>query len=119
MVVSELLEYASPGIGHVPLSRLHPLHLQGLYASLIEGGLGGGTVLNLHLGVADVGASPKDTQQRQAYDLLTDGFGVGQNGPLLIAAQLGKPAKADQKNLDSIADQQSLNCVRAGARLRR
>jgi integrase len=41
--------YASPGIGHVPLSRLHPLHLQGLYASLIEGGLGGGTVLNLHL----------------------------------------------------------------------
>ncbi len=27
-------------------------------------------VLNLHLGVADVGAAPKDTQQRQAYDLL-------------------------------------------------
>ena len=63
-------------------------------------------VLNLHLGVADVGAAPKDTEQRQAYDLLTAGFGVGQNGPLLIAAQLGSPAKPDQKNLDSIDDQQ-------------
>jgi len=63
-------------------------------------------VLNLHLGVADVGASPKDTQQRKAYDMLTDGFGVGQNGPLLIAAQLGSPAKADQKNLDTLDDQQ-------------
>ena len=63
-------------------------------------------VLNLHLGVADVGASPMDTQQRQAYDLLTDGFGVGQNGPLLIAAELGSPAKPDQKNLDELDDQQ-------------
>ena len=63
-------------------------------------------VLNLHLGQADVGAAPKDTEQRQAYDLLTDGFGVGQNGPLLIAAKLGSPAKADQKNLDKLDDQQ-------------
>ena len=44
--------YASPGIGGVPLSRLHPLHLQECYASLIERGLAGGTVLNLHLVLA-------------------------------------------------------------------
>src|SRR5438093_631836 len=41
--------YATPGIGEVPLCRLHPLHLQQLYSSLMERGLAGGTVLNLHL----------------------------------------------------------------------
>src|SRR5437867_7789292 len=44
--------YASPAIGGVPLSRLHPLHLQQLYSDLIERGLAGGTVLNLHLVLA-------------------------------------------------------------------
>jgi RND superfamily putative drug exporter len=53
-----------------------------------------------------VGALPTSTESRQAYDLLTKGFGPGQNGPLLVAAKLGSPAKPDQKNLDSIDDQQ-------------
>src|SRR6059036_3230238 len=44
--------YASPGIGGVPLSLLHPLHLQHLYSELMERGLAGGTVLNLHLVLA-------------------------------------------------------------------
>jgi integrase len=44
--------YASPALGHVPLHRLHPLHLQECYATLIERGLAGGTVLNLHLVLA-------------------------------------------------------------------
>src|SRR5881296_264452 len=44
--------YASPGIGGVPLSRLRPLHLQQMYSELIERGLAGGTVLNLHLVLA-------------------------------------------------------------------
>jgi integrase len=44
--------YAAPGIGPVPLSRLQPLHLQQLYSDLIERGLAGGTVLNLHLVLA-------------------------------------------------------------------
>jgi integrase len=44
--------YACPGIGPVPLSRLHPLHLQQLYSDLIDRGLAGGTVLNLHLVLA-------------------------------------------------------------------
>jgi integrase len=44
--------YALPGIGPVPLSDLHPLHLQSLYSFLLderEPPLSGGTVLNLHL----------------------------------------------------------------------
>ena len=44
--------YATPGIGPVPLSRLRPLHLQQVYSDLIERGLAGGTVLNLHLVLA-------------------------------------------------------------------
>jgi uncharacterized membrane protein YdfJ with MMPL/SSD domain len=48
--------------------------------------------LSLNLGQEDIGATPKSTTERQAYDLLTAGFGVGYNGPLLIAVELGTPA---------------------------
>ena len=61
----------------------------------------------LHLGQTDVGALPTDTQARQAYDRMTKGFGAGSNGPLLVAARLTKPATNDQKQLDSVKQQQS------------
>ncbi len=48
---------------------------------------------NLHFGQADTGALPKDTTARQANDLLTEGFGPGESGPLLISVQLDKPAQ--------------------------
>jgi uncharacterized membrane protein YdfJ with MMPL/SSD domain len=48
---------------------------------------------SLNLGQEDVGATPKSTTERQAYDLMADGFGVGYNGPLLVAIKLGSPAK--------------------------
>jgi putative drug exporter of the RND superfamily len=62
--------------------------------------------LNLHLGQSDVGALPTSTTARQAYDAIGKGFGEGTNGPLLVAAELGKPAAPDQKNLDQIDKQQ-------------
>ena len=49
--------------------------------------------LSLHLGQPDTGASPTDETDRQAYDLITEGFGVGTNGPFLIAVRLSDPAK--------------------------
>ena len=49
--------------------------------------------LSLELGQEDVGATPKSTTERQAYDLMAAGFGVGYNGPLLVATKLGSPAK--------------------------
>jgi len=49
--------------------------------------------LSLNLGQEDIGATPKSTTERQAYDLLSAGFGVGYNGPLLVAVELGTPAK--------------------------
>ena len=63
-------------------------------------------MLNLHLGQSDTGALPASTTARQAYDGLGKGFGDGTAGPLLVAAELGKPAKPDQKNLDKIKNQQ-------------
>ena len=49
-------------------------------------------LFSLQLGQEDIGVTPESTTERQAYDLLTRGFGVGYNGPLLIAMQLDPPA---------------------------
>ncbi|MFJ8825654.1 MMPL family transporter [Streptomyces sp. NPDC102467] len=40
-------------------------------------------VASLELGLPDDGVQPTDTTQRKAYDLLSDGFGPGFNGPLM------------------------------------
>src|SRR5947208_3690244 len=40
--------------------------------------------LHIRLGLPDDGTKPKDTTERKAYDLLTQGFGPGYNGPLLL-----------------------------------
>ena len=50
-------------------------------------------LLSLKFGQEDVGVTPKSTTQRQAFDLLSAGFGPGYNGPLLIATELVPPAK--------------------------
>ena len=57
--------------------------------------------LGMRLGFPDAGNDPPDTMTRQAYDLQTEGFGPGSNGPLVIAAELPDPsAEAD---IDSLA----------------
>jgi RND superfamily putative drug exporter len=40
---------------------------------------------SLSMALPDDGHLPTSTTQRRAYDLLTDGFGAGFNGPLLVA----------------------------------
>ena len=51
--------------------------------------------LDLRLGAEDFGQLPEDTTERQAYDALAEGFGVGTNGPLLIAVNVsGQPLTA-------------------------
>ena len=40
--------------------------------------------LSLKLGLPDDGSKPKSTTERRAYDLLSQGFGVGFNGPLTL-----------------------------------
>jgi putative drug exporter of the RND superfamily len=45
-------------------------------------------VLSMRLAFADAGNRPTSDTTRQAYDMLSDGFGAGFNGPLLIAADM-------------------------------
>ena len=49
-------------------------------------------VTHLHLGNPDAGNDPKASTTRQAYDLLSKGFGPGSNGPLVVAGSLSTPA---------------------------
>jgi uncharacterized membrane protein YdfJ with MMPL/SSD domain len=64
-------------------------------------------VLNLQFGQQNNGQLPKSTTQRQAYDLLTKGFGPGINGPLLVAVDFdGSPAHSDNKQLKQVEQQQ-------------
>jgi RND superfamily putative drug exporter len=45
--------------------------------------------LGMRLGFADAGNDPAGTTSREAYDLLSDGFGPGFNGPLVVVADAG------------------------------
>ncbi|MGP3970852.1 MMPL family transporter [Streptomyces sp. 6N223] len=47
-------------------------------------------VLGLRLGFADAGNDQSGTTSRQAYDLLSRGFGPGFNGPLFVVADGGR-----------------------------
>jgi RND superfamily putative drug exporter len=44
---------------------------------------------DLELGMPDAGSSGEETTQRQAYDLISEGFGEGFNGQLMIVGDLG------------------------------
>lgn len=55
---------------------------------LLIGVIGLGTIAvpaaSLEMGLPDDGSQPTSTTQRRAYDLLSEGFGPGFNGPLLV-----------------------------------
>jgi len=57
--------------------------------------------LGMRLGFPDAGNDPKDKMTRQAYDLISEGFGPGANGPLIIAAEL--PDAAATGTIDQLA----------------
>ena len=57
--------------------------------------------LGLRLGFPDAGNDRAATTTRQAYDLVSKGFGAGANGPLLLAAELR--GSGDRAELDALA----------------
>ncbi len=63
---------------------------------LLVGVLGLGAIAlpaaSLEMGLPDDGAQPTSTTQRRAYDLLSDGFGPGFNGPLMVVVDGDKAA---------------------------
>jgi putative drug exporter of the RND superfamily len=79
-------------IGHV---NRHPLR----YAAGAAGLLAALTlpVLGLRVGLPDDGSLPDNRTERRAYDLVSEGFGPGTNGPLIIAVDpAGDPAVLDR-----------------------
>jgi putative drug exporter of the RND superfamily len=59
--------------------------------------------IDMRLGFPDAGNNPEDKMTRQAYDLNTEGFGPGTNGPLVIVAELPTGDVAAQGTIDSFA----------------
>ncbi|QES48659.1 hypothetical protein DEJ50_13315 [Streptomyces venezuelae] len=66
---------------------------------LLLGVIGLGTIAlpvsQLQMGLPDEGSQPVSTTQRRAYDLLSEGFGPGFNGPLMLVVD-GDKAAADK-----------------------
>ena len=55
-------------------------------------------VLGLRLGFSDEGNFAEDTTTRKAYDLISQGFGPGANGPLLVVATVSGPQQITALN---------------------
>ncbi|MCW2901393.1 MAG: putative drug exporters of the superfamily [Streptosporangiaceae bacterium] len=77
---------------------------------LIAGILGLGVMavpaLDLQMGLPDDGAQPTSTTQRRAYDQLSQGFGPGFNGPLMVVvdtAHAGRPKAAAEQVTKTIS----------------
>jgi putative drug exporter of the RND superfamily len=61
-------------------------------------------LLSIRLGLPDDGTLPTSTTQRQAYDILSHGFGPGFNGPLTVVVDLSHtPSASRTAALSSIA----------------
>jgi RND superfamily putative drug exporter len=59
--------------------------------------------LSLDLNLPDGGSQPEGSTQRQAYDLVTDKFGPGYNGPLVVAVDITQTVDIVD-DLDAIGD---------------
>jgi RND superfamily putative drug exporter len=57
--------------------------------------------LGMRLGFPDAGNDEPGTMTREAYDLISEGFGPGANGPLVIVAEL--PSGGDRETIEALA----------------
>ncbi|MFD3559860.1 MMPL family transporter [Streptomyces sp. NPDC058686] len=96
-------EGAKPNLG----TRWARLVLRRPVTVLLIGVLGLGAVAvpatSLELGLPDEGTSAPDTTQRKAYDMLSESFGAGFNGPLMVTVDTGgaKDAAAAAKTVST------------------
>ncbi len=61
-------------------------------------------IVSMRLGFGDAGNRPEGDTTREAYDLLSEGFGPGSNGPLLLAAELPN-GEQDLATLQGLSEQ--------------
>ncbi len=73
-------------------------------------------VTALRAGIPDDGALPTSRTERQAYDLVAQGFGPGRNGPLVVAVELGGDTGAVTALIDAIDADPGIASVTAEAR---
>ncbi|MGW8743269.1 MMPL family transporter [Streptomyces sp. NPDC055794] len=59
---------------------------------------------DLELGLPDDGSQPTSTTQRRAYDLLSEGFGPGFNGPLMVVVD-AKGSDAPKDAFTQVSDE--------------
>lgn len=72
-----------------------------LTVSVVGLGLLAVPMFSLRLGFSDLGNAPEDKTVRKAYDLISEGFGPGFNGPLYIA--VGGETAADPQAMQQFA----------------
>jgi len=68
-------------------------------------------VLSLKLGFPDDGTSSEKVTQRRAYDLITEGFGPGINGPLIIAVDISKDASVVESIATAVEADEGISMV--------
>jgi putative drug exporter of the RND superfamily len=56
-------------------------------------------LFRITLGQPDNGTNPTSESSRQAYDLISQGFGVGVNGPLTVVVKLPNQSSSDNSSL--------------------
>lgn len=76
----------------------HPVAV--LLLGVIALGTAAVPAMDLELGLPDDGSQPTSTTQRKAYDLLSEGFGPGFNGPLMVVVD----AKDSDSPKSAVAD---------------
>jgi putative drug exporter of the RND superfamily len=59
-------------------------------------------VTDMRLGLPDDGNQPESTTQRQAYDQLSEAFGPGSNGPLLVAVDTPQEGPVVEAGLERL-----------------
>ncbi|MDX6307202.1 MAG: putative drug exporter of the superfamily [Nocardioidaceae bacterium] len=56
-------------------------------------------LLSMRLGQLDAGTDPTTDSSRRAYDLISEGFGPGANGPLTVVVELPKQSSTENTTL--------------------
>ena len=59
-------------------------------------------VLDLRLGFSDPGNNPESFTSRRAYDLISDGFGPGMNGPVVVGFRIDDPGATEHVGQASV-----------------
>ncbi|MCE7078940.1 MMPL family transporter [Streptomyces sp. ST2-7A] len=75
-------------------------------------------VTDMRLGMGDDGTQPEETTQRQAYDMLSEGFGPGFNGPLLLvldARDADDPEAAAERAAEHVSELEGVVAVTPAA----